>query len=530
MVKRAVASLVVCTLATVGQDYVGSQSCAGCHRKLYEDYKKTAMGRSMVAASSLLSLAPDKVVVQSTKQNRTFEVFAEKGILYQSESSPDFRVVRPLEYAVGSGVNGFSFIVRRGDHLFQAPLSYYARTKVWGLSPGYEHADYGFSRVIHPACLGCHTGRAQPVPQRSGQYLRPPFQEMAIGCENCHGPGAQHVKAGKPAMIVNPAKLPMALAEDICMNCHQNGDTRIAQPGKNEADFRPGTPLNDTVAILKVPRRATTRNTDLLEHHESMRLSRCYRESGRLSCLSCHNPHATQQEYNAKCLSCHSGAFAASHPPRSIDCTSCHLPKRDVVVIAHSALTNHRIVRIPDQPLADDAFQQTAEDAPDLVHFNAVRGKPLPLLTLLRAYGQLLDTQPAYEPRFQRLLEQASKEHSDDPLVLATLGRRSLRANHLDEAVDYLTRSITRGAGASSTFEDLGEALARLGRLEESLSTLNSGIAQFPFAPVLYKSKALRLIKLERYEEAQKTLEQYMDLFPEDDFVRKLLRQVSAPR
>jgi hypothetical protein len=29
-----------------------------------------------------------------------------------------------VSYVVGSGANGFSFIARRGDFLFEAPLSY----------------------------------------------------------------------------------------------------------------------------------------------------------------------------------------------------------------------------------------------------------------------------------------------------------------------------------------------------------------------------------------------------------------------
>ena len=37
------------------------------------------------------------------------------------------------------------------------------------------------------------------------------------------------------------------------MNCHQGGDTRILQPGKEYSDFRPGTPLCQTLAILRIP-------------------------------------------------------------------------------------------------------------------------------------------------------------------------------------------------------------------------------------------------------------------------------------
>src|SRR6202022_3318339 len=101
-------------------------------------------------------------------------------------------------------------------------LSLYSRTGDWDLSPGYEHADYGFNRPIPAACLVCHRGQPQPVADRNGAYRDPPFRELAIGCENCHGPGALHVgemKQSSPGAregnhsIVNPAKLPSWLLE-----------------------------------------------------------------------------------------------------------------------------------------------------------------------------------------------------------------------------------------------------------------------------------------------------------------------------
>jgi hypothetical protein len=235
----------------------------------------------MSPASAHLDKVRGTVTVTSEKLKRQYEVFVEKGKLYQSHSGTDFRAAHALEYAIGSGANGMSFIVQRGNHLFQAPLSYYRRTEAWNLSPGYELADYGFSRPMHATCISCHSGQPQPVPGRNGQYLEPPFRELAIGCENCHGPGRRHIEAaGAKQTIVNPARLPPRLAEDICMSCHQGGDTRILQPGKVEQDFRPGTPLNDTVAIFKFPRtRDSAAESDLLEHHESMRLSRCFRQS-----------------------------------------------------------------------------------------------------------------------------------------------------------------------------------------------------------------------------------------------------------
>src|SRR5262252_1344704 len=70
-----------------GVKYVGSGRCLGCHPKIYNRYRATAMGRSMTAASDALELkrvsAP--VVFFSAELNRYFEVYREGASAYQAE-------------------------------------------------------------------------------------------------------------------------------------------------------------------------------------------------------------------------------------------------------------------------------------------------------------------------------------------------------------------------------------------------------------------------------------------------------------
>jgi len=543
-----------------GVAYTGSRTCAGCHPKIYRDYIGTAMGRSMALATSAAHLenVPPTASVFNEKLNRHFEVSRQGMALYQGEYELDasgqevFRTAHKLEYVIGSGVNGYTYIVRRGDYLFQAPLSYYSRRKNWDQSPGYEFADYGFNRPIAAACIGCHSGRAQPVRDRAGLFGDPPFHELAIGCENCHGPGALHAtekakgavpSKGPDRSIVNPAKLPARLAEDICMNCHQGSDTRVLQPGKDYLDFRPGTPLRDTLAILRIPlKRDAAGQSDLLEHHFSMQLSQCYRASdGRLSCLTCHQIHSmprpteTAAYYRARCLSCHTGSSCRSPRPqrlaRADDCAGCHMPKRPVEFIAHSALTNHRIIARPDEQLPEEAFTQTTPDLPDLVYANRplhAAKASLPPIMLLQAFGELMEKDPAYQPRYLAVLDHLSKAPPDQPLVQAALGRKMLRgAPELNTAaIAHLSRAIEMGFSASIAYQDLAEALAKAGRIQEAIGALERGIAFSPYAPALYKELALHYINLKRYLEAKKTMERYVELFPEDDFVRGLLVKV----
>src|SRR5260370_3610853 len=151
--------------------------------------------------------------------------------------------------------------------------------------------------------------------------------------------------------IVNPARLPGWLADDICMNCHQDTALRVLQPGKEFADFRPGRPLDETVAIFARPLKpGATSNSPLLEHHTLMTLSKCYRASnGKMHCLTCHDPHVQPRTesvvyFRNKCLNCHSegdcklpmGARMTQTPQD--DCAGCHMPKESTT-IPHSILT-----------------------------------------------------------------------------------------------------------------------------------------------------------------------------------------------
>ena len=236
-------------------DYVGSETCSACHRDIYDTYKKTSMGRSMAEITpALLAAMQLPATYDDAKLNRHFSVYAQDGNLYQSEFETDasgkdvFRDIHQLKWKIGAGENGFGLLTDRDNYLFQAPLSFYSKAGSWGPSPGYEFADYGFSRPILTGCIVCHSGSPKPVASTNGRYEPKPFSEVAIGCERCHGPGAAHVqamvtKAGREAkdrFIVNPGRLKPELASNICMQCHQTGDVRVLQPGKNYADFRPG--------------------------------------------------------------------------------------------------------------------------------------------------------------------------------------------------------------------------------------------------------------------------------------------------
>jgi Tetratricopeptide repeat len=541
--------------ATPNHDgYVGSASCSPCHLGIYRQFSRTSMGHSMSQITpELVQTLPTSTDLYDNQLDRHFEVHARDGKLYQSEYQTDaagkeiFSDTHALDWIIGAGANGFGALLQHDNYLFQAPLSFYSKPGKWGPSPGYEFGDYGFNRPILAGCISCHSGRSRPVASTNGRFESPPFTEMAIGCENCHGPGAAHIRAmesedppEKGHSIVNPAKLSLDLANNICMSCHQTGNVRVFKEGKTYQDFRPGTPLDDVLSILMVPpTREAAPQTDHLEHFYSMTLSKCYRASaGRMGCITCHNPHVepSREEapayFNTRCLTCHTQQSckltlaAREHSTPADNCIGCHMPKRDVQVISHSSVTSHRILAKPDEGFPETAFHQTTPALPDLIHLNPIPGKKddvVPPLTLLEAYGELAANKPEYIAPYLKVLAQLEQTDPDKAIVQAALGRRELKSGKLQEAADHLQRALQIGPPQATVYGDLAEATTKLGRPEEGLALLQKATALDPFNPVLQKALVVRLISMKQYSNALVAMEHYLESFPQDSYMRKML-------
>ncbi len=181
-------------------------------------------------------------------------------------------------------------------------------------------------------CFNCH---ATGVTQDQAGKSEPDASDSGVTCERCHGTGTAHVasvRAGKPAAeirraVLNAGRLPPLASVAVCGECH-----RFPLPGT-----APAEPEKDDPASVRF-------------QPLGLLASKCFRSSGRLSCLTCHDPHAdavrSDQYYTEKCLQCHPPATAPQESAtcrrnQLENCLPCHM--RATSPMPNLTFTDHRI-------------------------------------------------------------------------------------------------------------------------------------------------------------------------------------------
>lgn len=264
---------------------LAAHPCESCHPREVAGYRHSSMERSLRRPGN----EPAGAFTAADSRTR-FTIHSDgKGTwqkILRAGHVSEYRVA----YVIGSGSHAEGYLIQIGDHLFQSPICYYTNRRAYDLAPGYENIpEPDFTRPVNEECLLCHSGRPLPVPGTVNRYSPPVFVEEAISCARCHGPVEEHLRRPVPGSIVNPAKLPPAVRDSICEQCHLAGVTRVLNPGKTFTDFRPGRQLEEVFTVYV---RAGARAFKVISHEEQLALSACARNSaGKLWCGTCHDPH-----------------------------------------------------------------------------------------------------------------------------------------------------------------------------------------------------------------------------------------------
>ena len=544
-----------------GVRFVGSEACAPCHQKIYDDYVRTPHGQAATLPgerAELHDLPAEGTSVCDKERAHCFRVFPKNGEYYMSEVEPGpngtevVKETHKIDFALGAPMAGVGYGIRRGNYLFEAPLSYYAGSQDahpqgWGLSPGYEKASLGFARPLLGSCMYCHVGRELVVDDANNLYQDPAIAELKVGCENCHGPGGLHVDeqekhiriSGKiDTSIVNPPNLSPRVRDDMCTYCHEFGEARVPQPGKKFEDFRAGEPLLKTMAIFKT---RPILGWNMMEWSDEMAQSKCYRATGgRLNCGSCHDGHSTPtaQEapvfYRGKCLKCHQeGSCRESLEKRHTttpadNCATCHMPKHVAprFVMLGTQGTSHRIVTREGEPVPPEVIREQLPD-PDtgLILVNKIPGSgtnALSPLVLIQAYQAVLARSPKRDDLIQRydhLLDQLVKSDPDNVLVLSALAKKELKKQSPQAnvaAMGYLTRAVERGSNSPQDYMLLSELLFRSDRKQEAIDILKHAVSRFPYIPTPYENLSFCYMTMGDERNAREIVKTGLGIFPSD--------------
>ena len=206
-------------------------------------------------------------------------------------------------------------------------------------------------------CRTCHSGIY-------GDFTsNPHFKSIAAGtlspedtgCESCHGPGGDHIRAlGGADTIPNAfSRMQPKAILDTCLRCHSETITR-ANIRRSEHT------LNDVVCTNCHSIHSSAKSTRLLRDRQTDLCYTCHGSvraqfsmpfkhrvnEGVVQCVDCHNPHgsfaatwgmAAQPRMvrqalgnEAPCLACHTdkrGPFVYPHEVVRVQgCQACHVP------------------------------------------------------------------------------------------------------------------------------------------------------------------------------------------------------------
>ncbi len=345
--------------------YSGGASCVSCHRELSRSHEQSRHARTFHRGKGLLELPfPDRPLADPDDPKVTHDFKRENDQIKVETRAGDkiYQVI--VDYAFGTRDGYVTMIGRDEEKTFRALRlsSYHSGDGVaWGRTAG-DVPDSNSAENIRGEpirvrdgvvrCVYCHVTFYRDFRDPPPDEISPATADRGIGCERCHGPGGNHIKAIKGSFvdraIVNAGAWGAQAIGKLCADCHIVGSQ--AEINKAPEDPR----------FVRSPGLTFT-------------YSRCFTDSdGAMSCTTCHDPHRDDQGtasfYEGKCLSCHAAPATAEKKsagaardetrtegkkpsvcpvnPRT-KCLDCHMPKVPMPTL-HRELTDHYI-RVHDR-------------------------------------------------------------------------------------------------------------------------------------------------------------------------------------
>jgi hypothetical protein len=239
-------------------EWAGSDSCAECHPDIFGSWKGTAHALTLQDFSSEVvakQFVGEYFVARDVEQRigpgpvmecegpggdlRRFEVGMVIGlrrVQMFTTTMEDGRIqVLPVFLEVPRK-KWFDY----ADFIFGGPSGF-------EIPPDSANSWYTYARNFNSRCGRCHITNYEIGYDADRGIYETRWSERTIGCETCHGPSGAHIERwqGKRTgedPIVNPSKLSVERANQVCGQCHAEGEMIV--PG-----YRPGDDLFEYVDV-----------------------------------------------------------------------------------------------------------------------------------------------------------------------------------------------------------------------------------------------------------------------------------------
>jgi tetratricopeptide (TPR) repeat protein len=512
--------------------YVGNAACAKCHGSIYESYARTAMANASGPATE--NLIVGELHHQSSGVN--YRIYSDDGkvwLAFERPRDPSVSGKRQLLYYIGQGRRGRTYLFSVDGFVFESPVNWYADRHMWDMAPAYGGTrEMPLNLPALVSCLECHVSGIQPpIDGTENRYNIPLFAYSGVSCERCHGPGAAHVNGG--GAIVNPAKLPAAPRDAVCMQCHLEGNAAIERAGKHLYEYRPGDNLADYVRYYIL---ADSKGTGLraTSQFEALSQSVCQKKSGdAMSCTSCHDPHVRVKPeerasfYRAKCLACHGKPFGARHHADRPDCTSCHMPASLSTDVAHTEVTDHRILRQPSStPIRENAFAQPP--TPTLVPFPHSHEADSDLRDDALAWESVAESGlKSAEAEAERLLRLALLK-SSDPALLSAMGYIEQKHGATGRARELYQSALAIDPNLIDAATNLGVLEAQSGHMRQAVTLWQGSFQRAPGRSSIGMNLARTFCGTGQFDEARTYTLRVLQFNPDLGAAKKLLNGLNV--
>jgi len=366
------------------EDFVGSGACASCHQAQSDAYLGSHHEKALVKPGAELSQARFEGSHFASKLGGNTQFSRRNGAPFVTTPMPGGKsATLPVSYVSGVWPLEQYVVATERGKLQSLAVVWDSRAAsdggsrwfhVYGAEGIAENDALFFTGTAqnwNHVCADCHSTRVERRYDPVADSFDTQWAELSVGCEACHGPGAEHVrtaKAGKAAPFAARLKAaepwspsstgsPTPRSQDgveveVCAPCHSRRTSL-------KEGFIASDPFLDSFEPdLLRPGRYHADGQVEGEVYEwgSFLQSRMYRSGVR--CSDCHNPHSGKlyAPDNALCVRCHEpkhfDAEAHSHhrganAPRCVD---CHMPPATFMQIDERRDHSIRIPR-PDHSL-----------------------------------------------------------------------------------------------------------------------------------------------------------------------------------